>query len=361
MRDGEYDAHSMRRRLLVSAGIVLALFGVSLSAGGAYAYFWDSSRADLIAAGVHVAGVDVGGLHAAQARTLLAERLVRRLREPVRVDHGAQSFLLRPDRARLRVDVAAMVDEAVRLSRSGDMVDRVYRELRNRPLEESVPIRASVDRAAVVRFVDRVARRVDTPARSARMVPTASATRLRLVPSVEGVAVDRPALRRLVTNALLHHDGARTFGAPARTVAPRWTTETVAARYPTYVLVSRETFTLRLYKRLKLVKTYRIAVGAAGLETPAGLYRITNKQVNPWWHVPLSAWAGDLAGRIIPPGPSNPIKSRWMGIYDGAGIHGTDATWSIGTAASHGCVRMTIPDVEDLYARVPVGTPIYVG
>jgi lipoprotein-anchoring transpeptidase ErfK/SrfK len=50
-----------------------------------------------------------------------------------------------------------------------------------------------------------------------------------------------------------------------------------------------------------------------------------------------------------------------MGFYNGAGIHGTDATWSIGTAASHGCIRMTIPDVEDLYVRVPLHTPIYVG
>jgi lipoprotein-anchoring transpeptidase ErfK/SrfK len=50
-----------------------------------------------------------------------------------------------------------------------------------------------------------------------------------------------------------------------------------------------------------------------------------------------------------------------MGFYDGAGIHGTDATWSIGTAASHGCIRMMIPDVEELYDLVPLNTPIYVG
>jgi lipoprotein-anchoring transpeptidase ErfK/SrfK len=132
-------------------------------------------------------------------------------------------------------------------------------------------------------------------------------------------------------------------------------------RYSTYILVSRETFTLRLYKQLKLVKTYRIAVGMQGLETPAGEYTINDKQINPSWHVPLSAWAGDLAGRIIPPGPADPIKARWMGFFDGAGIHGTDETWSIGSAASHGCIRMTIPDVEDLYPRVPLGTSIYVG
>ena len=69
-------------------------------------------------------------------------------------------------------------------------------------------------------------------------------------------------------------------------------------------------------------KSYPIAVGQQGLETPAGLYHVTDKQVNPYWHVPNSAWAGSLAGQVIPPGPSNPLQARWIGIADGAGIHG---------------------------------------
>jgi lipoprotein-anchoring transpeptidase ErfK/SrfK len=148
---------------------------------------------------------------------------------------------------------------------------------------------------------------------------------------------------------------------PTRPVRPRWTVRNLPQRYGTYLLVSRETYTLRLYKHLKLVKTYGIAVGMQGLDTPAGLYDINDKQIDPSWHVPNSAWAGDLAGRIIPPGPDDPIKSRWMGFWDGAGIHGTTEDWSIGHAASHGCIRMHIWDVEDLYPRVPLHTPIYVG
>jgi lipoprotein-anchoring transpeptidase ErfK/SrfK len=153
----------------------------------------------------------------------------------------------------------------------------------------------------------------------------------------------------------------RTIVATVHSTAPEVTTKDVAARYPSYLTLDRATFTLRLWRDLKLTKTYTVAVGQEGLETPEGLYEIQVKEENPTWHVPESAWAGDLAGQAIPPGPSNPIKARWMAIYEGAGIHGTEETSSLGSAASHGCVRMAIPDVEELYDQVEVGTPIYIG
>jgi lipoprotein-anchoring transpeptidase ErfK/SrfK len=105
-----------------------------------------------------------------------------------------------------------------------------------------------------------------------------------------------------------------------------------------------------------------VAVGKQGLETPAGLYHIQNKGVNVPWNVPNSSWAGSLAGTTVPGGaPDNPLKARWLGVFDGAGIHGTDQVGSLGTAASHGCVRMAIPDVVELYPQVPVQAPMYIG
>jgi lipoprotein-anchoring transpeptidase ErfK/SrfK len=142
---------------------------------------------------------------------------------------------------------------------------------------------------------------------------------------------------------------------------PKVSTGQLAARYASAIVINRSRFRLTLYRHLKRVETYSIAVGRAGLETPAGLYHIQDKVIDPAWHVPKSAWAGKLAGKTIPAGdPQNPIKARWMGIFDGAGIHGTDAINSIGTAASHGCIRMRIPDVEKLYNEVSVGAPVYI-
>ena len=349
----------MRGRLLVTTGLALTVGGLAASAGSAYAYFWDRGRTDVISAGVRIAGIDVGGLRAAEARALLDARLVRPLERPVRVVQGGHSFVVRPGSAGLRVDVADMVAAAVRASRDGSLGDRLLRQVRGQKLDRSVPLRAALSQATLGTFVANVARVVDRPARQAHVVPRPAV--LRVVPSRAGVAVRQDVLLQSLARALLRRDGERTVPVPTRTVRPRWTTSALARRYRAFLLVDRETFTLRLYKHLKLAHTYRVAVGRAGLETPAGLYTINDKQMNPSWHVPLSAWAGDLAGRIIPPGPADPIKARWLGFWDGAGIHGTDETSSIGSAASHGCIRMTIPDVEALYPQVPLHTPIYVG
>jgi lipoprotein-anchoring transpeptidase ErfK/SrfK len=351
----------MRRRLLVAAGVLFTVIGVGLTAVGAYAYSWSRANADVIARGVTVAGIDVGGLHAAAARSLVAARLGQRLRRPVQLTYGTHRFTIRPTHAGLRVDVARMVDDAVTLSRRGGLARRLWRDVRHRQLVATIPLRAAVSLSSIGLVADRVARVLDRPAKNALVVPKPLALGLKVIPERTGLAVKRPLLEQRLRRTLLRTSGSRDIAIPTRPVHPRWTAANLAARYGTYVLVSRETFTLRLYKRLKLVKTYGIAVGMQGLETPAGQYTIDDKQINPSWHVPNSAWAGPLAGRIIPPGPDDPIKARWMGFYNGAGIHGTVEDWSIGHAASHGCIRMHIWDVEQLYDQVPLHTPIYVG
>ena len=161
--------------------------------------------------------------------------------------------------------------------------------------------------------------------------------------------------------ALVSATGERVVTAPIKRIEPAVSGDRLAAEYPVVVTIDRGGFRLSLFKSLKRVRVYPIAVGQAGLETPAGLYKIQNKAVNPAWHVPSSDWAGALAGTVIPGGAANnPIKSRWLGVYDGVGVHGTDARGSIGSTASHGCIRMLIEDVEKLYDAVPVGTPIFI-
>ena len=349
----------MPRGLLAAVGILLAATGIALSAGGAYAYVWDRHHEGVIAPGVRIAGVDVGGMRAAQARAVLQAKLVGPLGRPVRLVAAAHVFLVDPNGAGLRVDLARMVDLAVRKSSDGGLLRRSWHAFWGEPIHVTIPLQAAFSDSALTTYADNVARVVDEPAKSADVKATPTA--LKPVAEHYGVAVERDALRRELAAALLRFDGPRVLTIPTRTLHPRWTIADLPKRYPSFIVVNRETYTLRLFRHLKLAKTYPIAVGRAGLETPAGLYHINDRQVNPSWHVPMSAWAGDLAGRIIPPGPADPIKARWLGFYNGAGIHGTTETWSLGHAASHGCIRMAIADVEQLYPLVPLHTPVFVG
>lgn len=346
----------MKKRRWVS--VLVAFVAVLVVGGGAAAFALDRARADELAKGVRIAGIDVGGLTVDDARLVLHRRIVRRLGRPIVVVRGGHRYRLTPARAKLHVDVDGMVGAGLLRSRRGNFVSRVYREATGGRVETRVRLRVAYSKPALRAFVARVARSVNRSPRSARVVPSAAS--LRTIPSRNGVAVYRRGLVRVLENRLVHSRWRRIVPVPTRVVRPEVSTARLAARYPAFITIDRGAFTLRLFRKLRLYKAYRIAVGQQGLETPAGLYTINDKQVNPSWHVPNSPWAGALAGRIIPPGPADPIKSRWLGFYSGAGIHGTDALWSLGTAASHGCIRMSIPDVEELFELVPLHSPIYV-
>ena len=321
------------------------------------AYWYDSTQKDKIAEGVTIGGVDVGGLDADAAASQVRTNLVTPLDKTVKVKYGDETFELTAKELNVHADVDGMVDRAIAVSRDGSLPSRVWREVSGGEVDEAIRPEVAYDEAEVEHFVNHVANNVGRDPVDASVDPSGGV----LVPvaSKPGVAVDVDALRRQV-EAAIDDPADRTVEPKTEKVKPDVTTAEVAEKYPTYMVVDRANFTLTLYRNLKEEKQYTVAIGALGYDTPTGLYHIQNKQVDPVWNVPDSDWAGDLAGTTVPPGPDNPLKARWMGIYDGAGIHGTTDTGSLGSAASHGCVRMAIPDVIDLYDRVDVGTPIYI-
>jgi len=346
----------MRTRLIVLAAFVAII--VLGAVGGTYAY--DRSKEDLIAEGVKVNGVAIGGLTPTQAERKLRAALLDPLAKPVKVRYHGHTYTLTPRQAAVGIDLRGSVDKALDRSRQGNMFARAWRNLRGESLNTELAAEVSWSRPAIKRLVKRVQRAIDRPAVDASL--DLSKGQVDPQPSHTGVRVRYNTLAKDVERTLLASHGAKTVRVKTNVVEPKVSSEHLADKYPSIIIVNRGGYKLTLYKRLKVAKTYGIAVGRVGLETPAGLYHIENKAVNPAWHVPNSAWAGDLAGKVIPPGdPGNPIKARWLGIYAGAGIHGTSEDGSIGTAASHGCIRMHIPDVEELYDQVDVGTPVYIG
>lgn len=346
----------MKKRVL-AIGAAAVLLVLVAGAGALYAY--DSARSDVIARGITAGGVDVGGLNAARAADVLERSLGPKIGKEIIVRWRDRGGILRAGDIDVRLNASRMVREALRRSRRGSFVGRAVRDLRGREVQAEVPTRVAYSPQKLRAFVGEIADQVNRPAVSATIDPTGVS--LDVTPSHEGIAVQKRWLARRIVRQLRDPNSAHRVLVPTRTVRPHVSTARLTYLYSTFITIDRAHFKLRLWKKLKLAKVYTIAVGQQGLETPAGTYEINDKQVNPSWHVPDSPWAGELAGRVIPPGPDDPIKSRWMGFYNGAGIHGTDDIGSLGTAASHGCIRMSIPDVEQLFDLVPLHTAIYVG
>jgi hypothetical protein len=345
----------MGRKTKIAIATCVAL----LALGAVAAYAYDSSQEDTIADGVTVAGVDVGGMDAAEAKRAVRRQLLAPLRHSLKVGYDGERWELSGKALRVRADLDSAVQEALDVSRDGGLPTRVIRYVSGGEVDESVPADVTYSQPAVNRFVREVAGEINREPVDATV--EADGAELAVVPAEHGRKLRDNLLTDQLNAAVLNANADHTIAARTHSVEPEVTGEEVAEEYPTYLTLERATYTLRLWKDLELARTYTVAVGQEGLETPEGLYHIQDKQENPTWNVPESDWAGSLAGQSIPPGPSNPLKARWMGIFEGAGIHGTEETSSLGTAASHGCVRMSIPDVEELYDLVEVGTPIYIG
>ena len=338
--------------------LVAAFLAVLVVLGGAL-YAYDHARADEIAKGVHIAGVPVGGMSPEQARARLEREIMRPLERPIVIHHDKKTWTLGAREARIRADLSAMVDAALAKSRSGDLFSRSWRSLTGEKVNADLQPQVQFSDAAVVRLIDRVRHSVERPAKDATV--KISGTGVDSTPGADGLAIQASALHRQIDAAIISPTASRTFVARTHHTKPKVTTDDLKRKYDTVIIVNRSQFRLQLYKGLKLHETFPIAVGRVGLETPAGQYTIANKAINPAWHVPNSPWAGDLAGKVIPgDDPTNPIKARWLGVYDGVGIHGTSDDASIGHNASHGCIRMHIPDVEKLYDEVPVGSAVYI-
>ena len=341
-----------RRNRLILATVVLAVV-VALAFGAAYAYA--RSQDDVIADGVHVGALDVGGMSTSAAREKIA-RAYASLQGPIVLSYPGGRLAVAP---RVRVDVDGAVARALAVNHRSWFVARAWKDLTGGETKKNLQPRIHYSRPAVEAAVHTLQRRINRLPRPAGVVP--SFVGLRLTKPRHGVIVAARRLRRELRIALISPAASRRIAVPIVHPKPHLTLAALRRRYPSFITIDRGRFTLRVYNHLRFVKSYPIAVGQQGLETPAGLYHVQDKVVNPSWQVPLSSWAGSLAGQLIPPGPDDPLKARWLGIFNGAGIHGTDETSSIGHAFSHGCVRMTIPDVIDLYDRVQVGTPVYIG
>lgn len=345
---------NMPQKLLIALAAAVTM--LLLLAVAVWAY--DEAQKDQIAPGISVGGVDIGGRDVDSARKVIKNEIVDPLEQPVIVNYAGEDYTLRPGQLDQTSDIDGMLDEAVEKSREGGLFERISRYASGSAVNANLEPRVGYSQEAVEDFVAELAGKINREAVDASIEPSGDS--LSPEPGRKGFELQEDETQDLITEQVESPGRDGAVQAVVEKTEPEITKDELAQEYPTLITIDRSGFTLRLFRNLQLKRKYTIAVGAIGYDTPSGLYNIQTKEVNPTWHVPESDWTGDLAGQSIPPGPSNPLKARWMGIIDGAGIHGTDDIGSLGTAASHGCIRMGIPDVIELFDKLEVGDPVYV-
>jgi lipoprotein-anchoring transpeptidase ErfK/SrfK len=255
---------------------------------------------------------------------------------PVRLVYGDRRWRLRPARFGAKVTVAQGVATALR-ARPG----------------AAVALIPQVDEAAVRRFVRALDTRISYEPKDAELAGLDGLTP-KFTQEQTGVHLLRQLTAQRITRALQSPQVRRTRVA-TKTVVPARR----VANFGPVIVIRRGANELRYYLGAKLVRTFGVATGQSVYPTPTGTFTIVDMQRDPWWRPPDSPWAKGLDP--IPPGPGNPLGTRWMGLTaPGVGIHGTPDDASIGYSASHGCIRMHIPDAEWVFNHVDVGTPVVI-
>jgi hypothetical protein len=289
-------------------------------------------KPQLLEPGVIVGGVSVGWLAPRTAADLLRKQFSRPLQLVVSKE---QRIRATPQ----ELGAQAKIDKAIRRARSARA-------------GAQIPLDVEVSRAKLRRYVDRLAARFDREAVDAGVV--LKGIRPRFVEAQDGLKLRANRTGLVIRISLATH---------MRDPIPLDfnVTKPEVRKLPSgpAIVILRESKDLLLWGEKKLIRRFGVATGQSAYPTPTGDYEITTMQRNPWWYPPPSDWAAE--SDPVPPGPGNPLGTRWMGISAPyVGIHGTPDAASIGYSASHGCVRMRIPDAEWLFRRVKVGTPVFI-
>ncbi len=293
----------------------------------------------IIAAGVNIDGVPVAGLAAADAeRAVIAQHVAPR-RAPLTVTFRGRNLSIDPVKVGYVADVAYAVKVALIYGRSQAVP----------PEGVTVPLKETVNRAKLRAVLALRAAKYSVPAQDASV--TVKGTKPVVRKARIGTTINITKSITTVQNAIITRDRP-SYALTQQRVIPAVTTTSAV------VIVDRGNFRLTWFKAGKRI-TFPIAVGMPEHPTPTGNFRVIEKQKNPTWFPPSSPWAAGLGP--VPPGVSNPLGTRWIGTSAPAiGMHGTPQSGSIGSRASHGCIRMYIHDAERLYDLVDIGTPVYI-
>jgi lipoprotein-anchoring transpeptidase ErfK/SrfK len=312
------------------AGFILCLVVCALGVGASLARADDTPPPPTIADGVQIGSVEVGGMTATAATTAVQQVYFA----PVVVHLGHRNYPVSPHHFHTSLGIAPAIQTAL-----------------TAPAGTAVSLTPTLDTTLVAKWVQTLAKKTDRAAVAGSLV-------LRRNHPFYTHAHPGRALRKFATRMMIRHQivaGTRTL-----IVAPLRTLAAASVKSQPVIVIHRASNRLYLYRGARLWRTFPVATGQPAWPTPLGHFEIVVKQVNPWWFPPTQdSWAA--GAKPVPPGPGNPLGTRWMGLSaPGVGIHGTSEPWSIGHSESHGCIRMQVPSAEWLFSRVRIGTPVFI-
>ena len=355
---GRHRRHSRSRRTraLGSARVAVSLtLGLALALGGAgyAAYRYDAASANRLMPGVTIDGVDVGEMSRTEAISHLTSRAESRLEQEIEVVAGQETWTMSFGELGTAPLIESAVDRALAMNDGYSWPERVFRRVANRSVDVSESLRFRPDKDEIRRFVESVASEVEQDPTDAQLN------------FVDGqMVLDQPAVgwsmpvkqaSRDLRKALA--SGSSTVTLPMERVQPEVTKQDLGKT----IVVDLSELQLYLYDGVKVERTYSVAAGSPSYPTPQGEWTIWDKRENPTWVNPDPDGWGKSMPAMIPGGPSNPLGTRALYLdAPGIRIHGTSASYSIGSYASHGCIRMVMDDVEELYELVPIGTTVHV-
>jgi len=313
------------------AGFILCLVVCAVGVGASHARADSPPPPAVIAAGVQIGSVDVGGLTAEQATAAVQQAYFA----PVGLHVGHRGYSVSPHRFETAL---------------GDLDSAVQTAL-TAPALTAIRLTPTLDTKRVAKWVKALAEKTYRAPAAGRIV-------LRHNRPFFTLAHPGRALRPFPTRMLIRD--AIVSGDHTVIVAPVQKLKADAVRSEPVIVIHRGSNRLYLYNGTHLVRVFPVATGQAAWPTPLGSFQIVVKQKNPWWFPPTQdSWAA--GAKPVPPGPNNPLGTRWMGLSaPGVGIHGTDEPWSIGHSESHGCIRMQVVSAEWLFNRVRIGTPVFI-
>lgn len=322
------------------------------AAGVAYAtYDYAAEYEGRILPGSVIAGVDVGGLTEAQALEVVRASVGPRLERRIRVTFEDRRWVVTPRQLGAHSNARRVVRAALAASADTTFIDKMRMKVLGDEMSFERSVAIGYPKRGVRAFVDDLAARLGVEPRDAEI--DYSTGWVEIVPERRGREVRVDDARRALNRALRR--GGSHVTVPVEPLRP----EVTRAAYDQVLLVRIGENKLYLYQNGEISHSWPVATGQPEYMTPTGVYEVTEKRYLPTWINPApSTWGKDMPVEI-PPGPGNPLGVRAINWSAPAiRFHGTEATYSLGYNASHGCVRMSNEDVVELYDMIDVGTPI---